>query len=76
MVRAYAAIITGAGASEEVTTALRELPGVTEAHVVAGDFDVIAEIEGETVRDLQKVVTAGIHGIEDVGTTRTYIQMD
>jgi len=76
MVHAYAAIITGTGASEDVTAALRELPGVTEAHVVAGDFDVIAEIEGETVRDLQKIVTGGIHEIEDVGTTRTYIQMD
>ncbi|WP_135853890.1 Lrp/AsnC ligand binding domain-containing protein [Halorussus salinus] len=76
MVRAYVAIITGTGASEDVTAALRELSGVTEAHVVAGDFDVIAEIEGETVRDLQRVVTAGVHEIEDVGTTRTYIQMD
>ncbi|UPW01121.1 Lrp/AsnC ligand binding domain-containing protein [Halorussus gelatinilyticus] len=76
MVRAYTAIITGAGASEGVTAALRDVPGVTEAHVVAGDFDVIAEIEAETVRDLQKVVTGGIHALEDVGTTRTYIQMD
>ncbi|UPV75046.1 Lrp/AsnC ligand binding domain-containing protein [Halorussus limi] len=76
MVRAYTAIITGTGASEDVVGEIRDLSGVTEAHIVAGDFDVIAEIEAETVRDLQKIVTAGIHEVESVGTTRTYIQMD
>ncbi|WP_276298857.1 Lrp/AsnC ligand binding domain-containing protein [Halorussus lipolyticus] len=76
MVRAYTTVITGTGASEDALAAIRELDGVTEAHVVAGDFDIVAEIEAETVRGLQKIVTAGIHEIEDVGTTRTYIQMD
>lgn len=76
MVRAYVAIITGSGSSENVIAAVRELSGVTEAHVVAGDFDVIAEIEGEGVRDIQRTVTGGIHDIADVGTTRTYIQLD
>jgi DNA-binding Lrp family transcriptional regulator len=59
----------------DVAAAVRDLSGVTELHV-AGEFDVIAEIEGETVRDLQKVVTAGIHETDGVGTARTYIQMD
>ncbi|WP_137284829.1 Lrp/AsnC ligand binding domain-containing protein [Halorussus salinisoli] len=76
MVRAYVTIITGTGASEDAVTAIRDLSGVTSAHVVSGDFDIVAEIEAETVRDLQKVVTAGIHEVEGVGTTRTYIQMD
>ena len=76
MVHAYVAVMTGTGASESVVESMREIPGVEQAHVVAGDFDVIAEIDGEDVLDLQKVVTAGIHEIEGVGTTRTYIQMD
>lgn len=76
MVRAYTAIITGSGSSQDVNAAVRELPGVTEAHVVAGDFDVIAEIEAEGVRDIQRTVTSGIHDIDGVGTTRTYIQLD
>ncbi|WP_132059481.1 Lrp/AsnC ligand binding domain-containing protein [Halorussus amylolyticus] len=76
MVRAYVAVITGSGASEDAVGTVRDLTGVTEAHVVAGDFDVVAEIEGETVRDLQKIVTEGIHDIDSVGTTRTYVQLD
>jgi DNA-binding Lrp family transcriptional regulator len=76
MVRAYTTVITGTGATEDAVATIRDLAGVTEAHVVAGDFDIVAEIEGETIRDLQKVVTDGIHEVEGVGTTRTYIQMD
>ncbi|WP_128476417.1 Lrp/AsnC family transcriptional regulator [Halorussus pelagicus] len=76
MVRAYIVIITGTGAAESVAAAVRDLPGVTESHVVAGEFDIVAEVEGETVRALQKIVTGGIHEVEGVGTTRTYIQID
>lgn len=76
MVRAYVAMITGAGVSEDATAVIRDLPGVESAHVVSGDFDVVAEIEAESVRDLQRVVTGGIHEVEGVGTTRTYIHLD
>jgi DNA-binding Lrp family transcriptional regulator len=76
MVSAYVAIIIGEGAADDAVAAIRDLPGVTEAYVVSGGFDVIAEIEGETVRDLQTVVTGGIHELAEVGTTRTYVQLD
>ncbi|NEU55833.1 Lrp/AsnC family transcriptional regulator [Halorussus sp. MSC15.2] len=76
MVRAYVAIITGTGASEDAVAAVRDLPGVASAHIVSGDFDIVAEIEGETVRDLQRIVTDGIHEVAGVGTTRTYVQLD
>jgi DNA-binding Lrp family transcriptional regulator len=76
MIRAYVTTITGTGASVEAVDAIRALSGVTDPHVVSGDFDIVAEIEGQTVRDLQKIVTAEVHEVEGVGTTRTYIQMD
>ncbi|WP_135828532.1 Lrp/AsnC family transcriptional regulator [Halorussus halobius] len=76
MVNAYVTVITGSGASADVASAIRELSGVEAAHVVAGDFDVIAEVSVENVRELQAVVTGGIHAIEGVGTTRTYVQLD
>ena len=76
MLRAYIAIITGTGAAKQAAARIRDLPGVDEAHAVAGEFDVIAEVDGESVRDLQRAVTGGIHEIEGVGTTRTYIQLE
>ncbi|WP_327052949.1 Lrp/AsnC ligand binding domain-containing protein [Halomicrococcus gelatinilyticus] len=76
MIRAYTTVITGAGTSEDVVEQIRGLPNVTEAHVVAGDFDIIAEIEAEDVHGVQDTVAMGIRSLDGVGTTRTYVQLD
>ncbi|MFC7046655.1 Lrp/AsnC ligand binding domain-containing protein [Halobacteriaceae archaeon GCM10025711] len=73
MVKAYVAIITAAGTSADVVDALMDCEGVTEAHIVAGNFDVIAEMEADEVSSLLPKVTQEIQGIDGVGTTRTYI---
>ncbi|WP_266078234.1 Lrp/AsnC ligand binding domain-containing protein [Haladaptatus caseinilyticus] len=76
MIRAYTAIITGSGMSSDVVEAIRELQTVTEAHIVAGDFDIIAEIEADDQYEIQKTVTSGIGSIPGVGRTRTYVLLD
>lgn len=76
MVKAILMIDTAAGQSDSVASAVREVPGVTEAHVVAGDFDVAVEIDAEEVRDLLSTVTSSIRSIEGVGTTRTYVCLE
>ncbi|WP_458187485.1 Lrp/AsnC family transcriptional regulator [Haladaptatus sp. NG-WS-4] len=76
MIRAYTTVITHAGASTEVIEAIRDLPSVTEAHVVAGEFDVIVEIEADDVYGVQETVTSEIGSLDGVGRTRTYIQLD
>ncbi|WP_433624976.1 Lrp/AsnC ligand binding domain-containing protein [Halomicrococcus sp. NG-SE-24] len=76
MIHAYTTVITGGGTSQTVAERVRELPNVTEAHVVAGDFDVIAEIEADDIHGIQETVTSGIRSLEEVGTTRTYLRLD
>ncbi|SNZ16074.1 AsnC family protein [Natronoarchaeum philippinense] len=76
MVRAYTVIDTGAGTSTAVCESIRALDGVAEAHVVGGEFDIVAELEGDHTHDLQRTLTAGIRTIEDVGTTRTYVCLE
>ena len=75
MVHAYVTVITATGSSPEVVSRIRELDGVTEAHVVAGERDVIVELDVESMSELMRTVTAGIRGIDDVGTTRTYVAL-
>ncbi|WP_227353752.1 Lrp/AsnC ligand binding domain-containing protein [Haladaptatus salinisoli] len=76
MIGAYTTVITSAGTAEDVAERIRELPNVTEAHVVAGEFDVIAEIEADDVYDVQKTVSSGIGSLEGVGRARTYVRLD
>lgn len=76
MVRAFAAIDVAAGVEEDLCRAIREIEGVVEAHLVAGDFDLIAEVETADVRDVLSTITRDIRPLEGVGTTRTYICLE
>ena len=76
MIRAYTTVITGGGTSPDVVERIRGLPNVTEAHVVAGDFDIVVELEADDVRGIQETVTSDIRSFDEVGTTRTYVQLD
>ncbi|WP_254521514.1 Lrp/AsnC family transcriptional regulator [Natrinema caseinilyticum] len=76
MVYAYTTVDAATGTSDEVCEALTEVDGVVDAHVIAGDFDVMIELEGETPHDVLRTVTSSIRPLEGVGTTRTYICID
>ncbi|MFB6070803.1 MAG: Lrp/AsnC family transcriptional regulator [Halanaeroarchaeum sp.] len=74
--KAYVTIVTAAGTSPDVVDRLGHIDEVVEAHIVAGNFDVIAELDAEQTDDLLPIVTKRIQGIDGVGHTRTYIVLD
>ncbi|MFB6267332.1 MAG: Lrp/AsnC family transcriptional regulator [Halodesulfurarchaeum sp.] len=76
MPSAYLAVHTAAGTSPDVKKALADIDEVTEAHVVAGNYDLIVELEAERTSDLLPIVTRKIQEIEGVGASRTYIVLD
>lgn len=76
MVHAFIMVKTTAGTSEELVGPTRELEDVTEAHIVAGDWDIIAEVEADEVYDVLKTASGGIQALEGVTDTKTYISMD
>ena len=76
MVHAFVLGKTGAGKSEEMVEVIRNLDAVTEAHVVAGAFDVIAEVEGEAVYEVLHTASSLIQGLDGVLDTKTYIALD
>jgi DNA-binding Lrp family transcriptional regulator len=76
MVHGFVLVDCGAGAETEVAAAIRAVDVVEEAHVVAGDFDVVVEIECEAVPDILRTVTREIRSLDGVGTTRTYVSLE
>lgn len=76
MVRAYVMVKTAAGASERIIDSARELSEIEEIHIVAGDFDMIAEVEVEEVYQVLQAAASKLQGIEGVVETRTYIALD
>ena len=76
MTSAFIMIKTVAGKSEDLLAAVRESEGITEAHIVAGQYDIIAEATGEEVYDVMHSVSTRVRDLEGVADTRTYICLE
>ena len=75
MVHAFIMIRTSAGASQDVQAEIEGIENVGEAHVVAGEFDIIAEATGEEVYDILSAVAADIQAVGGVEDTKTYVSL-
>jgi DNA-binding Lrp family transcriptional regulator len=76
MASAFIMVRTVAGKSEELLARVRESAGITEAHIVAGRYDIIAEATGERVYDVMQSVSTRVRDLDGVADTRTYICLE
>ena len=75
MVHAYIMIRTAAGVAQDVRESIAELGSVSEAHIVAGEFDIIAETDEKEVYDILTTAAADIQGVNGVEETKTYVSL-
>ena len=76
MVRAFILVKTGAGESEATVEEIRRIESVVEAHVVAGEFDIIAEVDADEVYDVLHTSSSSIQRLDGVVDTKTYFALD
>ena len=76
MASAFIMVKTVAGKSEDLLAAVRDSDGITEAHIVAGQYDIIAEATGEEVYDVMQSVSTRVRDLDGVADTRTYICLE
>ncbi|APW96585.1 ArsR family transcriptional regulator [Halobiforma lacisalsi AJ5] len=76
MVHAFIMVKTAAGKSEGLLADIRGLENVAEAHIVAGNYDIIAEVNAPEVYDILETVSSSMQALDGVTDTKTYIAMD
>ena len=76
MVHSFVMVKTTAGSIQTVLDAVTDLAGVEEAHVVAGDYDVIVEVEGDDVEQSIRTVLTDVRELDGIVDTRTYIALE
>ena len=76
MVQAFIMIKTAAGESASVREQVAGMDAVIEAHVVAGQHDVIAEVKGSEVYEVIHAVATDLTNLGGVVDTRTYICLE
>ena len=73
MLKAYVLMNTELGQEADVVRALGEVEGIKGAHALYGIYDVIAEVEAETMERIKEIVFTKIRRLENVRTTITLI---
>jgi DNA-binding Lrp family transcriptional regulator len=76
MVRAFMMVTTEAGSSADLQRQIQNIGAVVEANVVAGQYDIIVEVEGESVNSAIHAVATDLRDLGGVTDTRTYICLD
>ena len=56
MVRAFLTVNTVPDKMEQVLKDIREIDGVKQAHMVYGIYDVISEVQADTIDDLRSLI--------------------
>lgn len=70
-VSAYVLIKTDVGKTREVLNNILKLKNVSGATSVAGDYDIVVEVTGETLNDISLKVLDEIHRIANIRETKT-----
>jgi DNA-binding Lrp family transcriptional regulator len=76
MPKAFVFINVDSGSETEVLKRLREIPEVKEAYFVYGVYDIVAEVETDSMDRLKEVITSKIRGLDKIKATLTTIAME
>lgn len=76
MARAFIMVKVAAGYAEPLLDTVRGIDRVVEAHVVAGEYDLIVEAEAPEVYDVIHSAATEIRGLENVIDTKTYVCLE
>jgi DNA-binding Lrp family transcriptional regulator len=76
MVHAFVMVKADSVDAASVLDAVLGVEGITEAHIVAGEFDIIAEVEAEEVYDVLGAAATEIRSIHGVVDTKTYVALE
>lgn len=72
-VKAYVLVVTNPGATAAVFTALQKVEGIVECHEVMGPYDIVAEIEVDSLTDVPPILGGKIRAIPGIESTTSLV---
>ena len=67
---------TREAALAEFKAAVRKIPEIEEAHLIAGNFDYLLKIRTQDMKDYRRVLAEQISTLPHVSNTSTYVAME
>jgi DNA-binding Lrp family transcriptional regulator len=75
MVVAYVMVKAHTGQADRLANDIEAADGVTSAHIVAGDVDIIAKVDVASPGEVKNIAATTIQNLEGVEDTHTYVAM-
>jgi DNA-binding Lrp family transcriptional regulator len=76
MPRAFVLVNAHLGSESNLVEKLRKMPQVKQAYFVYGVYDVIAEIQADTMEEIKERIAGDIRGLDEVRSTLTMVVME
>ena len=73
MIKAYVLIVSNPGATRSVAEALCEIPNIVELHEVMGPYDIVVELEADSLTDVPPILSDCIRTIEGIQSTTSLV---
>ena len=74
-VKAYVLVVTDPGKTAYVVNEIRKLPNIGKMHEVMGPYDIVAEIEVETLQEIPPILGESIRSIEGIQSTTSLVTL-
>ena len=73
MVKAYVLIVTNPGHTRRVVEELRTIPNIVEIHEVMGPYDIVVELEADSLTDIPPILSDRIRTLEGIQSTTSLV---
>jgi DNA-binding Lrp family transcriptional regulator len=75
MVVAYVMVKAHTGEADRLADDIEAIDGVTSAHIVAGDVDIIAKVDVASPGEVKNIAATTVQNLDGVEDTHTYVAM-
>jgi DNA-binding Lrp family transcriptional regulator len=75
MVTAYVMVKANTGEADRLLHEIADVDGIVDAHIVAGDVDIIAKLDVDSPADVKEIAATTVQNTDGVEDTETYISM-
>jgi DNA-binding Lrp family transcriptional regulator len=76
MPKAFVLMNAELGSEDSIVSELRRLEGVTEVYQVYGVYDIVAQVESDTMEKVKETITWKLRKLNGVKSTLTMIVME
>jgi len=74
-IKAYVLVVTDPGKTRHVHEEILKVPHVAEMHEVMGPYDIVVEIEVESLQDIPTIVGERIRTIDGIQSTTSLVTL-